>query len=93
MRCPWVQPSDRIDQFLPCGARTSLPPSRLDCRNLLSADGRFLLGLRGWDIPHDRHLILTELQTWQADMTGQALPLKWYALERISTIPQRGRFD
>lgn len=56
------------------GAAFPLPQNRGERRNLLSSNAASLLGLRGWDIPHDRHIVLTDLASGSADITGSRLP-------------------
>lgn len=53
-----------------------LPQDRAHRRNLLI--GRKLLGLRGWDIPHDRHASVTDLCSGKADTSGADLPDRWH---------------
>ncbi|QZP09099.1 hypothetical protein [Caenibius sp. WL] len=64
-------------RFQPIGRAIALPPDRAARRNLLS--GARLMGLRGWDIPHDRHMAVTDLANGSADITGTDLPRHWHA--------------
>ena len=63
--------------FAPEGASHALPSGREDRRNLLSRHR--LMGLRGWDIPHDRHMAVTDLGDGAADITGTMLPETWHS--------------
>lgn len=85
MRLYRVIPAGSLKSLTATALQMALPASRLDRRNLHSADGKFLLGLRGWDIPHDRHMVLTATASWTADITGAALPERWNALSAVCT--------
>ena len=63
-------------RFTPRGALAPLSPDRGGRRNLLF--GAFLMGLRGWDIPHDRHMAVTDLARGAAEITGSGLPANWH---------------
>lgn len=54
-----------------------LPADRADRRNLLVAER--LMGLRGWDILHDRHMAVSDLRLGTADTSGMDLPNLWHA--------------
>ncbi len=70
--------------LLPLADAIALPPSRTERRNLVSGDQ--LLGLRGWDIPHDRHMTLCNLKDGDADITGADLPQTWYDHWQLSLM-------
>lgn len=72
--------------FLPEGQAIPRPPNRSDCRNLLS--GRYFMGLRGWDIPHDRHMVVIDLGDGDSDITGTGIPGSWHASWRLSAMSE-----
>lgn len=67
--------------FQPADRPQPWPADRADRRNLLAAES--LMGLRGWDIPHDRHMAVTDLCSGQADTSGMDLAEKWHASWRL----------
>lgn len=83
MRMYRVTPAGILRELIAVPLETALPASRADRRNLLSGDDRYLLGLRGWDIPHDRHMVLTDTENWTADITGSTIPRQWRRLAAI----------
>ena len=67
--------------IVPTGRALALPADRAACRNLVAGD--LLLGLRGWDIPHDRNLALTSIETGCAVIAGENLPALWHRAWRL----------
>lgn len=59
----------------PRGGRVELPPARTDRRNLVA--GRRLMGVRGWDVPHDRHMAIIDVQSGEADIAGSGVSELW----------------
>ena len=72
------------------GPSRILPADRGNRRNLLSGDR--LMGLRGWDIPHDRHMAVTDLARGTADITGTMLPEAWHADWLLTVALESDRF-
>ena len=68
-------------RVIPVGASSALPSVRRDRRNLVT--GTQLMGLRAWDIPHDRHMCVMELASGAAEVSGFAGPPSWYPVWRL----------
>jgi len=64
-----------------------LPESRFRQRNY--AVSNKILGLRGWDIPHDRHAAVSDLWDGHADVTGRSLPGFWHSSWDLAAIVDR----
>jgi hypothetical protein len=68
---------DHREPHWACHGTRPLPAGRLGATNWMSADGQRIAGLRGWDIPHDRHVVLTTIATGMGALSPILLPHHW----------------
>jgi hypothetical protein len=90
---PGSLPATRIACFTPDMLQLDwvflpTPTDRLVRRNLVSADRAFLLGVRCWDIPHDRHAVLSDLATGRGVLAPAPLPGEWHRLTGVQVAGQ-----
>ncbi|WP_311269581.1 hypothetical protein [Sphingobium sp. WCS2017Hpa-17] len=73
--------------LVPLGNPASLPTHRSARRNLARAGN--LMGLRGWDIPHDRVECVMDIESGKASLSvesGRSTDALWHAAWQLSLV-------